>query len=124
MHEDRRTQFLKLITDAKFKPEQAAFVTAFQSREHGAFKKTVASLAWGSFAWCLSEPDHLIAFDGMQPGAVKLLRDFLPPYCSKSFPPPRRGRKHSETRAAPHIKTIIRPTLTAAGHRRRTEIWS
>jgi hypothetical protein len=39
MHEDRRTQFLKLITDAKFKPEQAAFVTAFQSREHGAFKK-------------------------------------------------------------------------------------
>ena len=41
MHEDRRTQFLKLITDAKFKPEQAAFVTAFQSREHGAFKKTV-----------------------------------------------------------------------------------
>jgi len=29
MHEDRRTQFLKLITDAKFKPEQAAFVTAF-----------------------------------------------------------------------------------------------
>lgn len=78
MHEDRRTQFLKLITDAKFKPEQAAFVTAFQSREHGAFKKTVASLAWGSFAWCLSELDHLIAFDGMQPGAVKLLRDFLP----------------------------------------------
>ena len=48
MHENRRTQFLKLITDAKFKPEQAAFVTAFQSREHGAFTKTVASLAWGS----------------------------------------------------------------------------
>jgi hypothetical protein len=39
------------MTDAKFKPEQAAFVTAFQRREHGAFK-TVASLAWGSIAWC------------------------------------------------------------------------
>ncbi|MBX3671018.1 MAG: hypothetical protein KF778_21690 [Rhodocyclaceae bacterium] len=78
VHEDRRGALLKLITDAGFKPEQAAFLTAFQSRDHGAFKKTVASLAWGSFAWCFSEPQHLIAFDGMTPGAVKSLRDFLP----------------------------------------------
>jgi hypothetical protein len=78
IHATRRAQLLKLITDAGFKKEHAAFVTAFQSREHQAFKKTVASLAWGSFAWCLSEPEHLIAFDGMQAGTVKSLGDFMP----------------------------------------------
>jgi len=78
IHEERRAGLLKLITDAGFKPEQAAFLTAFQSREHAAFKKVVASLAWGSFAWSFSEPDHLMAFDGMNPGSVALLRDFLP----------------------------------------------
>ena len=78
IHEDRRAALLKLITDAGFKSEQAAFLTAFQSRDHGAFKKTVASLAWGSFAWCFSEPEHLIAFDGATPGTVKSLREFLP----------------------------------------------
>lgn len=78
IHEERRAGLLKLISDAGFKPEQAAFLTAFQSRKHAAFKKVVASLAWGSFAWCFSEPEHLIAFDGTQPGGVKRLRDFLP----------------------------------------------
>jgi len=78
IHEERRTALLKLITEAGFKPEQAAFLTAFQSRDHAAFKKVVASLAWGSFAWCFSEPEHLIAFDGALPGAVKSLREFLP----------------------------------------------
>jgi hypothetical protein len=77
IHEDRRKGLLKLITDAGFRPDQAAFLTAFQSREHQAFKKVVASLAWGSFAWCFSEPEHLIALDGMKPGGVKRLRDFL-----------------------------------------------
>ena len=41
-----------------------------------AFKKSVASLAWGSFAWCFSEPDHLIAFDGATPWAIRSLRYF------------------------------------------------
>ena len=78
IHQDRRAGLLELITDAGFKPEQAAFLTAFQSRGHAAFKKVVASLAWGSFAWCFSEPEHLIAFDGMAPGGVTRLRDFQP----------------------------------------------
>lgn len=78
MHADRRAAFLKLILDAGFKPRQAAFLTAFKSRDHGAFKKAVSSLAWGSFAWCVSEPDHLMAFDGMEPGGIKHLRDALP----------------------------------------------
>jgi len=78
IHEDRRAALLNLITGAGFKPRQAAFVTAFESRNHGAFKKAVSALAWGSFAWSFSEPEHLIAFDGMEPGSIKSLRDFLP----------------------------------------------
>ena len=78
IHEERRAALLNLITDAGFKSEQAAFLTAFQSRDHAAFKKTVASLTWGSFAWCFSEPDHLSAFDGATSGTVKSLREFLP----------------------------------------------
>jgi len=85
VHEERRAAFLKLVTDAGFQSPQAAFVTAFQSRDHVAFRKVVASLAWGSFAWCFSEPDHLIAFDGMDAGAIRSLRDFLP---SKPQDPP------------------------------------
>ena len=76
-------EYDKEDTDAGFKPEQAAFLTAFQSRGHAAFKKVVATLAWGSFAWCFSEPEHLIAFDGMAPGGVTRLRDFQP--CQVAF---------------------------------------
>jgi hypothetical protein len=78
IHEERRSALLNLITEAGFRPEQAAFLTAFESRNHAAFKRTVASLAWGSFAWCFSEPEHLIIFDGRETGG-RQLRDFLPP---------------------------------------------
>jgi hypothetical protein len=78
IHEERRAGLLRIITDAGFRPDQAAFLTAFQNRAHLAFKKVVATLAWGSFAWCFSEPEHIIAFDGMRPGGVRQLRDFLP----------------------------------------------
>ena len=78
IYEERRAGLLRIITQAGFGPDQALFLTAFQSRGHPAFKKVVASLAWGSFAWCFSEPDHIIAFDGMRPGGVSQLRDFLP----------------------------------------------
>jgi hypothetical protein len=37
-----------------------AFVTAYLDRSAAAFKKTVDALAWGSFAWFVSEPDHLL----------------------------------------------------------------
>jgi hypothetical protein len=47
-------------------------------REVGApeFKRAVPSLAWGSFAWRLSEPDNLVALDGAFPGGIRLLSDF------------------------------------------------
>ena len=74
--EPRRGEFIGLITAAGFKLGQVAFVTAFQDRNAAAFRKALPNLAWGSFAWCLSEPEHLIALDGVIPGGVGLLPDF------------------------------------------------
>ncbi len=74
--EARRGAFIELIAGAGFKPSQAAFVSAFQDRNAAAFKRAVPNLAWGSFAWCLSEPGHLIALDGTAPGGIRVLDDF------------------------------------------------
>lgn len=72
----RREALLRLLTDAGFKAGQAAFVTAFEDRASPAFRKAVADLAWGSFAWCLSEPEHLITFDGLVAGGASVLSGF------------------------------------------------
>lgn len=58
--EGRRDALLKLITSAGYKGENAAFVTAYVGRSEQVFRRTFASLAWQSFAWCLSEPDRII----------------------------------------------------------------
>lgn len=76
MTEARRGAFLDLMTAAGFKAGQIAFLTAFADRNAAAFKRAISNLAWGSFAWCLSEPEHLIALDGTAPGGVKTLTDF------------------------------------------------
>ena len=74
--EARRGSLIELVTAAGFKASQIAFVTAFQDRNAAAFKKAIPNLAWGSFAWCVSEPEHLIALDGTAPGGIRLLSDF------------------------------------------------
>ncbi|MGH7114413.1 MAG: BsuBI/PstI family type II restriction endonuclease [Stellaceae bacterium] len=80
--EARRASLLDLTTSAGFKASQVAFVTAFADRDSGVFKRAISNLAWHSFAWCLSEPEHLIVLDGASPGAIRLLTDFagsIPP---------------------------------------------
>lgn len=62
----RRQEAMFALTDvAGFKRSQVVFLTCYQDRESAGFKKTVAQLAWNSFAWCVSEPDSII-----------MLRDF------------------------------------------------
>jgi hypothetical protein len=64
----RRQEAIYQLTDAAgFSRSQVAFLTAYLDREAAGFKKTSAQLAWGSFAWFMSEPDHVIALhDGGQ----------------------------------------------------------
>jgi len=57
----RRQEAIFALTDvAGFKRSQIAFLTAYQDREGGGFKKTVAQLAWGTFAWFVSEPQSIV----------------------------------------------------------------
>nr|WP_306456497.1 BsuBI/PstI family type II restriction endonuclease [Pseudomonas sp. LJDD11] len=56
----RRQDALFELTDkGGFKRSQVAFVTAYADRESAGFKKTVTGLAWGSFAWFMSEPEKI-----------------------------------------------------------------
>lgn len=56
----RRQEALFELTDkGGFRRSSVAFVTAYADRQSPGFKKTVSGLAWGSFAWFLSEPDKL-----------------------------------------------------------------
>ena len=61
------------MTDkAGFKRSQIAFLTAYQDRESAGFKKTVAGLAWNSFAWFVSEPDKIVIFRNGDRSAARL----------------------------------------------------
>ena len=74
--ESRKGAFLEMMVAARFDLSQIAFVTAFQDRGAPAFKRALPNMAWGSFAWCVNEPEHLIVFDGRAPGRARLLSEF------------------------------------------------
>jgi BsuBI/PstI restriction endonuclease domain/BsuBI/PstI restriction endonuclease HTH domain len=66
---DRQTALRTIATDAGYRADQVAFVSAFLDRDSPGFKKTVSRLAWGSFAWFVSDPDRLIVLrEGTRPG--------------------------------------------------------
>lgn len=58
--EARKQTLLKIATDAGFPIQHVAFLTAFLDRDSAPFRKSVSSLAWGSYAWFASEPEKLI----------------------------------------------------------------
>lgn len=60
INERRKVALQALAKDAGFPLEHTAFVTAYMDRSSSPFKKTVDALAWGSYAWFVSEPDSLI----------------------------------------------------------------
>ena len=37
-----------------------AFVTAYSDRNEAVFRRSVSELSWRSFAWFMSEPDHIV----------------------------------------------------------------
>lgn len=62
---ERRKKALETVaTQAGFPLDSVAFVTAYRDRSGAPFKKTVDALAWGSYAWFISEPDGLIELFG------------------------------------------------------------
>ena len=60
INEQRKKALEILATQAGFPLHSVAFITAYLDRSGAAFKKTVDALAWGSYAWFVSEPEGLI----------------------------------------------------------------
>ena len=66
----RKDAFLEIIEAAGFDPQPAAFLTAYSDRQSAGYKKTGAHLAWGSYAWFVSEPENILIMQDDPP--VKL----------------------------------------------------
>lgn len=57
----RRQEAIYSLTDAAgFHRSQIAFLSAYLDRDSAGFKKTIAGLAWNSFAWFVSEPGNIV----------------------------------------------------------------
>ena len=57
---DRVALLDQFFKEAGFSERQVAFVTSYADRDDAAFKGSVSELAWRSFAWFMSEPDHIM----------------------------------------------------------------
>ena len=60
----RRAALLQIATDAGFDEDGVTFVSAFEDRDRDAFRRSVRSLAWSTFAWFTSEPDNIVRMHG------------------------------------------------------------
>ncbi len=72
--EQRQRALLDLIASAPraYRPEDAAFVTAYMDRGKDEARRTMPALAWRSFAWFVSEPDKLVQMHDGSTAARKL----------------------------------------------------
>lgn len=59
----RKSALLRIAADAGIPSTRVEFITAFEDRNSGAFKKRISELALGSKVWFRSEPDLLMSFD-------------------------------------------------------------
>jgi hypothetical protein len=74
VNEQRKQALLKAAEG--YDPTHIYFVSAFADRTAQAFRKLVAEIAWGTFAWFASEPDKLLAFrEGNATELRELLKD-------------------------------------------------
>jgi hypothetical protein len=60
MTQQRKDAFIDMARRADFPAEQCLFGTAYEDRVHSGFTKTWPQLAWNTFAWFRSEPEHLL----------------------------------------------------------------
>ena len=56
----RKQALLALTEVAGFDSRNVMFVTSYEDRESAGFRKTIAQLAWGTYAWFASEPEKLL----------------------------------------------------------------
>ena len=57
--EPRKRQFLQWAVEQGFRPENCRYLSAFLSRRQETLRRYVDSLAWGTLAWFLDEPEQV-----------------------------------------------------------------
>lgn len=60
INRDRKTALKRISAESSIDEKNLLFLTAFMDRATAPFRKSISELAWGSYAWCASEPDHII----------------------------------------------------------------
>jgi hypothetical protein len=68
----RQEALLELTRQAGLRPDRVAFVTAYEDRQAPGFRKTLANLAWDSFAWFQSEPARILVMRSNEPEGAYL----------------------------------------------------
>ncbi|MCG1043231.1 hypothetical protein KQH60_12065 [Mycetohabitans sp. B8] len=56
----RKVALTAMALEAEFDERHLAFLTAYLDRSGQPFRKSISELAWGSYAWYASEPEHLM----------------------------------------------------------------
>ncbi|WP_175992793.1 BsuBI/PstI family type II restriction endonuclease [Burkholderia vietnamiensis] len=60
INRERKAALTAMALEAGFDERHLAFLTAYLDRSGQPFRKSISELAWGSYAWCASEPEHLM----------------------------------------------------------------
>jgi hypothetical protein len=74
VNRQRKKALTKLAREAGFEDEHLAFMTAFLDRATSQFKKAIVEIAWGSYVWLVSEPEHVIHLRNEKPTKLSELR--------------------------------------------------
>ena len=77
VNDARQAALMAVAGDAGFNEADVAFLTAYADRSNAAFKGTVSELAWCSFAWFMSEPDHIVQLHRGTNAEAVLLSDLM-----------------------------------------------
>ena len=56
----RKRELEDLARSGGFDPRRCAYVTTFADRARSRYGRLASSIAWGTFVWFASEPDHLV----------------------------------------------------------------
>lgn len=72
INRQRKAALTEIASEAGFEKENLAFLTAFLDRSTSQFKKAIVEIAWGSYVWLVSEPDHII---DLRDGGTKKLSE-------------------------------------------------
>jgi hypothetical protein len=72
VNRQRKALLTASAKEAGFEEDHLAFLTAFLDRDTSQFKKAIVEIAWGSYAWFVSEPDQII---DLRDGSAKKLSE-------------------------------------------------